>query len=461
MELSAWFHRSFEPHHEGPGLILLGAGVGLLTGLGAVLFHYLIASIHNAAILGNFGIAQNAREHTPVSPWGAWIILVPVIGALLVTVLVRNFAPEAQGAGVSQVLRAVHADRGHMRPVIAIIRPVATAITIGTGGSAGREGPAMQFGAAIGALVGHLFLVPDHRRIHLLGCGVGAGIAAVFNAPLGGWFLAMEVIVPDWRPWTVLSTLVATASASWVTQEVFGSGHLFAHAHISHWNGSLMLPTFAVVGSLMALMSLGFIRLMDRVDAYSRKQLQNPYARHMSGMLLVGILLYITSRLTGHYYLIGGSYAGISGILLNQMHWPLLLLLLLALKAIATSLTIGTGGSGGIFSPSLFMGAALGSCLGMLLEPIIGVPHLAALFALCGMAGMVAATTGALLSAPVMVVELTGNYHVLLPAMVTALTAFAVRRVFLQDSIYTLPLHREGLPVPENHYIVEEKMDGK
>ena len=163
----------------------------------------------------------------------------------------------------------------------------------------------------------------------------------------------------------------------------------------------------------------------------------------------------------GHYYLIGGSYAGISDVLVQQIQWPLLLRILLILKAVATSLTIGTGGSGGIFSPSLFMGAALGSCFGMLLEPVIGIPHLAALFALCGMAGMVAATTGALLSAPVMVVELTGNYHVLLPAMVTALTAFAVRRVFLQDSIYTLPLHREGLPVPENHYIVEEKMDDK
>ncbi|MDA8114959.1 MAG: chloride channel protein [Acidithiobacillus sp.] len=107
--------------------------------------------------------------------------------------------------------------------------------------------------------------MPDHRRIHLLGCGVSAGIAAVFNAPLGGWFLAMEVIVPDWRPWTVLSTLVATTSASWVTQEGFGSAHLFAHATIAHWNGSLM-----------TLISIGFIRLMDGVDAYSRQLLQNP-----------------------------------------------------------------------------------------------------------------------------------------------------------------------------------------
>ena len=461
MALFARFHRSLEPHREGPALILLGAGVGFLTGLGAVLFHYLIAGIHNATISGVLGITQNAREHTPASPWGAWIILVPVIGALLVTVLVRNFAPEAQGSGVSQVLRAVHADRGHMRPVIAIIRPVTTAITIGTGGSAGREGPAMQFGAAIGALVGHLFRVPDYRRIHLLGCGVGAGIAAVFNAPLGGWFLAMEVIVPDWRPWTVLSTLVATASASWVTQEVFGNDHLFVHASITHWNGNLMLPTFAMVGSFMALLSIGFIQLMDGVDAYSRQLLQNPYIRHMSGMLLVGMLIYLTDRLTGHYYLIGGSYAGISDVLIQQIHWPLLLLILLVLKAVATSLTIGTGGSGGIFSPSLFMGAALGSYLGLFLEPVLGVPHLTALFALCGMAGMVAATTGALLSAPVMVVELTGNYHILLPTMVTALTAFAVRRVFLQDSIYTLPLHREGLAILENHYIVEEKLNDK
>ena len=261
MELSSWFHLiSLEPYQEGPGLILLGAGVGLFTGLGVVLFHYLIAGIHSAALCGTHSIAQNPLEYMPTSPWDAWIILVPVIGALLMTVLVRNFAPES----------------------------------------------------------------PQYSML-----------------PWEDGFLAMEVIVRDWRPWTVLFTLVATASASGVTQEVFGSAHLFAHASISYWNGSLMLPTFAVVGGLMALMSIGFVRLMDSVDTYSQQLLLNSHARHMSGMLLTDILLYFTYRLTDHYCLIGGSYTGMSGVLLNQIHWPLLLL---AIKAIANNLIRATGG---------------------------------------------------------------------------------------------------------------------
>ncbi|MGC9128597.1 MAG: chloride channel protein [Acidithiobacillus sp.] len=183
----------------------------------------------------------------------------------------------------------------------------------------------------------------------------------------------------------------------------------------------------------------------------------NAYGRHALGMFLVGVLLVLSLAVTGHYYLIGGSYVGTGDILRGTLSDTNLLLLLLVLKLIATSLTIGSGGSGGVFSPSLFIGAAIGMLYGQcLVQWQILPPYLMGTVGLCGMAGMVAASTGALLSAPIMVIELTGNYSALLPAILTAVTAFAVRRMFMKDSIYTLPLRRHGINIQENHYVLEE-----
>ncbi|MBU2753388.1 chloride channel protein [Acidithiobacillus sp. CV18-2] len=450
----------WHPEHgafgEGPLLALLGAIIGVLTGLGNIVFHYLVAVIHNVAILNIFDFHDRAHVHTPPSPWGWALPLVPTLGGLLVIFLARKYGAAVQGAGVSQVIEAAYTREGRMARSIALLRPLATAITVGTGGSAGREGPAMQFGAAITAWLDAIFTMPAHRRIHLLGCGVGAGIAAVFNAPLGGWFLAMEIIVPDWRPWTILSTLIATIGASQITELVFGNFHLLPAVTSTLVNKAADLPLFVILGAINALAAILFIAALTAITQYSEIFLRNPYLRHALGMFLVGLLLLLCFAMTGHYYLIGGSYAGIGDILRGEISaWGILLLLLL-LKLLATSLTIGSGGSGGIFSPSLFIGAGTGALYGLLLLHWQILPaKLIGLLALCGMAGMVAASTGALLSAPVMAVELTGSYEALLPAMLTSVSAFAIRRMLLGASIYTLPLRRHGLDVPENHYVVE------
>ncbi|MEY2341307.1 chloride channel protein [Acidithiobacillus sp. IBUN Pt1247-S3] len=456
---SEWhfWHPDHGAFAEGPLLALLGALIGVLTGIGAVGFHYLVALIHNLAILGIWDIHDHLHIHSPPSPWGWALPIVPALGGLLVIFLAHRFGSGVQGAGVSQVIEAAYTREGRMERSLALLRPLATAITIGTGGSAGREGPAMQFGAAITAWLDTLFTMPAPRRIHLLGCGVGAGIAAVFNAPLGGWFLAMEIIVPDWRPWTILSTLVATITASQISEFVFGNFHLLPAVTSVLASKAIDLPFFVILGAINALAAVLFIASLGAITQYSEKFLGNPYVRHALGMFLVGLLLLLCFALTGHYYLIGGSYAGIGDILRGEISaWGILLLLIL-LKLLATSLTIGSGGSGGIFSPSLFIGAGTGALYGLLLlHWHILSAKLMGLLALCGMAGMVAASTGALLSAPVMAVELTGSYEALLPAMLTSVTAFAIRRMLLSASIYTLPLRRHGLDVPENHYVIEQ-----
>jgi len=454
---SEWYF--WHPEHgafgEGPLLALLGALIGILTSVGAVAFHYLLIIVHNITLYGTWS-SQGEIQGRP-SPWSWALPLVPALGALLVVFLARRYGSDIQGAGVTQVLEAAHYRDGHMPRNLALLRPLATAITIGTGGSAGREGPAMQFGAAITAWLNSLFIIPTHRRIHLLGCGVGAGIAAVFNAPLGGWFLAMEIIVPDWRPWTILSTLIATISASQITELFFGNFHLLPMVPAALINQAMQLPLFVALAALNAGAAILFIASLTFTAQYSEKWITNNYLRHALGMFLLGLLLLLAFRLTGHYYLIGGSYAGIGDILSGQLQAGEILLLLLLLKLVATSLTIGSGGSGGIFSPSLFLGAGIGSLYAGLLQGWHLLPaQLTGLFALCGMAGMVSATTGALLSAPVMAVELTGSYDALLPAMLTSVVAFAVRRMLLPASIYTLPLRRHGEDVPENHYVLEK-----
>ncbi|MCE5360971.1 MAG: chloride channel protein [Acidithiobacillus sp.] len=225
------------------------------------------------------------------SPWSWALPLVPTLGALLVVFLARRYGSDIQGAGVTQVLEAAHYRDGHMPRNLALLRPLATAITIGTGGSAGREGPAMQFGAAITAWLNSLFIIPTHRRIHLLGCGVGAGIAAVFNAPLGGWFLAMEIIVPDWRPWTILSTLIATISASQITELFFGDFHLLPMVPAALINQAMHLPLFIALAALNAGAAILFIASLTFTAQYSEKWITNNYLRHALGMFLVGLLL--------------------------------------------------------------------------------------------------------------------------------------------------------------------------
>ncbi|WP_414041462.1 chloride channel protein [Acidithiobacillus sp. M4-SHS-6] len=444
--------------HQGPLLLLLGIAIGVLTGLGAVLFHYLIAIIHNLALLQQFSFHRSLGTHTPPSPWGWALPLVPALGGLVVIFLARHYTSAVQGPGVSQVIEAVYRDGGRIRRNLAVLRPLATAITIGTGGSVGLEGPVMQFGAALASWLERLIPLSDYRRVHLLGCGVGAGVAAFFNAPLGGWLLAMEVILPDWRPWTILSTLFATIAASRTSQFFLGDFYLLRSIPVVSVGHGFQLSLFAGLGIVAALAAMVFIVTLNAVTTYSEKVFGNPYLRLALGMFLVGLLLLLTLHCTGHYYLIGGSYVGTDEILRGQIGTIGLLLLLLILKLLATSLTIGSGGSGGIFSPSLFIGAGTGALYGqLLLSCHLIPPDLLGLLALCGMAGIVAASTGALLSAPVMVVELTGNYGALLPAILTAVTAFAIRRMFLKGSIWTIPLRRHGLDIPENHYALEAR----
>ena len=257
------------------GLSLLAVLVGLITGVGAVFFRGLIALIHNAFFLGKLSLAFDANQFTPPAPWGAFVILVPVIGGLIVTFLVTNFAPEARGHGVPEVLDAIYYKEGVIRPVVAAIKSLASAFSIGTGAAVGREGPIIQIGATLGSSLGQLITMAPWQRITLVAAGAGAGIAATFNTPIGGVMFAIELMLPELSARTFLPVALSTGAATFVGRIFLGLQPAFAVPQAMFLSSEQAplpaLALFAVLGALIGIAATGFIRGLVLPRIFSRK----------------------------------------------------------------------------------------------------------------------------------------------------------------------------------------------
>src|SRR6202167_5790652 len=208
-------------------LSLLAIVVGVITGFGAVLFRALIGIVHNVAFLGLFAIDYDASIFTPPGPWGAFIILVSVVGGLIVTFLITNFAPEARGHGVPEVMDAIYYKEGVIRPVVAVIKSLASALSIGTGAAVGREGPIIQIGASLGSSIGQIIRMAPWQRITLGAARAGAGIAATFNTPIGGVMFAIELMLPEVSARTFLPVALSTGTATFIGRLFRGSQPAF------------------------------------------------------------------------------------------------------------------------------------------------------------------------------------------------------------------------------------------
>lgn len=425
-------------------LCLLAVIVGLVTGVGAVFFRALIGLIHNIAFLGIFSTSYDANQFTPPSPWGALVILVPVLGGLIVTFLVTNFAPEARGHGVPEVMDAIYYQEGKIRPIVAAIKSLASAVSIGTGAAVGREGPIIQIGASLGSSLGQLIKMAPWQRITLVAAGAGAGIAATFNTPIGGVMFAIELLMPELSARTFLPVALATGSATFVGRIFLGLQPAFevpADLLTTGQAGSLVaLLLFALLGALMGLAAIAFIRGLGLAEKLF-EDIRNPYLRHATGMLIVGVLMYALLRTAGQYYVDGVGYATIQTILTGHLVWPALLGLLFFAKLFATSVSLGSGASGGIFSPSLFMGATIGGAFGAAItaiHPVEGVNAMTC--AMIGMAAMVGGGTGAAMTAVTMTFEMTRDYDLVMPIIVAVAIAISIRRLLSQENIYTVKL---------------------
>jgi CIC family chloride channel protein len=432
---------------------LLALGLGVVTGIGAVLFRDLIGVIHNLFFTGHALLHYDANVFTAPAPWGMLVILVPVIGAIGVTFLVTNFAPEAKGHGVPEVMDAIYHKGGVIRPVVALVKSLASALAIGSGSSVGREGPIIQIGSALGSTLGQIVRMPAGQRIALVAAGAGAGIAATFNTPIGGVMFAIELMMPEVSVETFLPVAIATGTATFVGRWFFGDSPAFhvppLQAMAVDSNALIVLILFAVLGALSGVAAAGFIKGLHLAeDLFDR--IKSRYLRHMLGMLAVGVLMYVLLRIFGQYYVDGVGYATVQAILAGQISAFWLLALLGLCKALATSVSLGSGSSGGIFSPSLFMGAALGGAFAALWN-VAGLPIQLSVpaFAMVGMGAMVGGGTGAVMTAVTMIFEMTLDYSIVMPMIVAVAMSIGARRVLSRETIYTLKLVRRGRAIPK------------
>ena len=404
--------------------------LGVVAGFGAFFFRALIALVHNLAFFGRFSIEYDTLQHTPASPWGIAVVLIPVVGALVVVFLVRNLAPEAKGHGVPEVMDAIYYKKSEIRPVVAVVKSLASAISIGTGGSVGREGPIIQIAASFASTSGQLARASRWQRATLVAAGGGAGIAATFNTPIGGALFAVEILLHEVSARTLVPLALATTTATFVGRSLFGNTPAFPIPALgvpsSETAGTLLAAV--VLGGLMALMSVVFIRaLYGAEDLFEKRIPRRDYVRHVVGMVVVGVLFQSLLVSKGHYYIQGVGYATIMDVLSGTLTSVWFLALLAFLKLVSTCLTLGSGGSGGIFSPSLYMGATLGAAYGTGLCALFpGLSIDPRVFALVGMTALVAGATGAVLTAIVMIFEMTLDYTVVLPLTFAAAVQFRI-----------------------------------
>ncbi len=371
---------------------------------------------------------------------GAWFVVgAPVLGGLLYGPLIYFFAREARGHGVPEVMLAVADRGGRIRPQVAVVKSVASALCIGSGGSVGREGPIVQIGSALGSTLGQIVRVPESRLRVLVACGAAGGISATFNAPIAGVFFALELILRDFEADSFGVVVLASFVADIIGRAVFGS-HPFLTLPAFQLHSPVEYLLYAGLGLTAALVGVVFIRVLYGSEDIADRLWHGPeWLRPAAGGLLLGLLLLALPQLYGV------GYPPVEhAILGNTVVW--LLLLLLAGKIAATSLTIAIGGSGGVFAPSLFMGAMLGSAYGAGVHHLLpGLTGPAGAYGLVAMGAVFAAAARAPITAVIIIFELTGDYRIILPLMLAIAIATGVSSLINHDTIYTLKLRRRGI----------------
>ncbi len=425
----------FLKYTEHSYMVLVAIVIGLFGGLGAVGFRKCI-QLFQAVAWQTENVTLDYLRELPI--W--WKITTPAIGGLIVGLIVVRYAAEAKGHGVPEVMEAVALRGGRIRPRVVIAKLLASGVCIGSGGSVGREGPIVQIGSAIGSSIGQWLHVGERRMRTLVGCGAAAGIAATFNSPVAGALFAVEIILGDFGVTQFSPIVISSVTATVVSRHFLGDFPAFevpAYQLVS----ANELFAYGVLGIIAGLVALAFVRLLYGAEDLFEKISLPEFLKPAIGGILIGL---IAIRFPEVF---GVGYEAINGALKGNFGWQLLLILVVV-KILAVSLTIGSGGSGGIFAPSLFIGAMTGGAVGTVVHSLW--PEMSATpgaYALVGMAAVVAAGTHAPITAIVMIFELTGDYKIILPLMISSIIATLLATRLEKASIYTLKLLRRGVDI--------------
>ncbi len=412
--------------------LLLSILIGVFSGLLVVCFHFLIEFI-SWSTLG-----------VPVGESFVFTLLFPPFGAFVSVLLIREVFPLAEGSGINNTKAAIYIYDGYVPLQSVLGKLLACSISIGSGTSLGPEDPALQMGAGVASYIGRSFrLAKEHMRL-IAPVGAAAGIAAAFNTPITAVLFVIEEVIGSWNAGVLGSIVLSAVSAVVVTRSFLGDQPLFRVPEFQ-FRDPLELVAYAVMGVAGGLFSVAFVRILVRI----RERISEfPSWRHYALPAVAGFLVgCIGLGLPG---IMGAGYESMDSALHDEFGWRILLLLCLA-KFVATILCFSTGIPGGMFAPTLFMGATLGGGVGLLIGNIPGMPEVAgSAYVLVGMGTLFAGIFRTPMTSIFMVFEVSASYVIILPVMIANTIAYLISRRFLPEPFFELIARQEGLDLPSN-----------
>ena len=433
-------------------IIIFSTIVGIIAGLGAVVFFFLLKLVSHYVLVEfcgyHFAKVFGEKEifHTTHIPhFRRWtFLLVPTIGGLISGVIIYTFAPEAEGHGTDSVIETIHKKNARFKLNIPFIKTIASAITIGTGGSGGREGPIAQIGASISAIIARYLKLSDYEIRIAACCGMGAGIGAIFKSPLAGAIFGVEVLYrsSDMEYEALVPGIISAIIAYSVFCIFYGFSPMFITEPVK-FNRPIELIPYTILGLICSIFGIFYVKSFYGVrDLFRKINIPNHFKPAIGGFI-TGILAYLIPQV------ISTDYGRIQNMFFEPNYTIWFLFLLIVFKVLATSFSIGTGGSGGVFGPAIFIGAAVGTFSGELFKVLF--PHIVTnptSYIIVGMAGFFAGIAHTPISTLIIVSELTGNYNLLVPTMwVCAITFVLCRNYTIYEmqvfSRFDSPVHRK------------------
>ncbi len=420
----------------------LAAGVGLIAGLVAYVLYKLIGLFTNLFFFHTWSTTfKSVGSHH----LGAWVILVPVIGGLVVGVMAKYGSSKIKGHGIPEAMEAVLTNRSRIEPRVAILKPISAAIAIGTGGPFGAEGPIIQTGGAIGSLVGQVLHTTAVERKVLLACGAAAGMSATFNTPIAGVILAIELLLFEFKSRSFIPLVIASTLATAVHMQLLGPGPMFTVSAVD-FGIPHALPFYLLLGPICGLAAVGLSKALYWVEDTFEKLPFDEMWWPAIGALALGIIGFFVPRV------FGVGYDTIGDILNGQLAWKLLLVVMIA-KFAALVISLGSGTSGGLLAPTFMWSAAMGGLFAMVANHVFPGAHLSpGAFALVAMGAVFGAASRAAFSFIIFAFEITRDYNSVLPLMLVAVIADGVAMLFMpSSSIMTEKLARRGLRVHQDY----------
>ena len=412
-------------------MVIMAIIIGLVGGFGAVGIQFMI-KVFQKIFWGEWNFTLDYVKTLPLYVK----IFAPAVGGIIVGAIVYYFAQEAKGHGVPEVMEAIALHNGVIRPRVVVAKLLASSICIGSGGSVGREGPVIQIGSSVGSTVGQLLRVNPKRMKIFVACGAAAGIAAAFNAPVAGALFSVEIILGDFGVPQFSPIVISSVMATVVSRHFLGDFPAFQVPAYTLGH-PLELIFYAGLGLIAGLIALLYINTLYKIEDFYEELRIHPVLKTISGGLIIGLLGVFVPNIYGV------GYNSMNLALHGKMLWTTMLGLIF-IKILATSVSLGSGGSGGIFAPSLFIGTMVGGTFGTLIQvfPFTSTPGA---YALVGMGAVVAGATHAPITAILIIFEMTNDYKLILPLMIATVISTLLTTKLKKESIYTLKLIRRGI----------------